>query len=73
MALILPIKIAGDASAYGIGTILSHVSPDGSERPVAFASFTLSTSECNYAQIERDALLLVFDIQHRTSTCMDVS
>ena len=60
----LPIKIAGDASAYGIGAVLSHVFPDGSERPVAFASRTLSTSERNYAQIEREALSLVFAVQH---------
>ena len=33
----LPIRIAGDASAYGVGAVIAHVLPDGSERPVAFA------------------------------------
>ena len=38
---ILPIRLAGDASAYGLGSVIA---PDGSEHPVAFASCTLTTS-----------------------------
>ena len=58
----LPIKLAGDASAYGVGAVISHVFPNGKERPVAFASRTLSTSERNYSQIEKEALSLIFVI-----------
>ena len=59
----LPIKMAADASAYGVGAVISHVLPNGSEHPVAFASRTLSPSECNYAQIEKEALALIFGIK----------
>ena len=43
-----------DASAYEVGAILAHKMPNGSERPVAFASRTLSCSEKNYSQIEKE-------------------
>ena len=32
----LPVGLAFNASTTGIGAVLSHVMPDGSERPVAF-------------------------------------
>ena len=34
----LPIQMAGDASAYGIGAVISHILPNGQERPIAYAS-----------------------------------
>ena len=38
----LPIPMAGDASAYGIGAVISHILPNGQERSIAYTSCTFS-------------------------------
>ena len=50
-----PVRLAVDASSFGLGAMLSHLSEDGEGKPIAFASRTLSHSEQNYSVIERDA------------------
>ena len=57
-----PIKIAADASQYGLGTVISHVFPNGEDRPITFALWSLSKSE-NYSQIDNEALVLVYGVQ----------
>ncbi|GFW36912.1 retrovirus-related Pol polyprotein from transposon 412 [Trichonephila clavipes] len=61
--LSLPLTLASDASPVGIGCVLSHVYPDGSERPIAFASRTFSGSEKKYSQIDKEALLIVWAVK----------
>ena len=47
-----PLKVFSDASPYGLGACLVHVMLNGNERPIAYASRTLTKPEQNYAQIE---------------------
>ena len=59
----LPLRMAGDASAYSIGAVISHIMPDGTEHPIAFVSRTLSPNKRNYTQVEKEALSLVFGVK----------
>ena len=58
-----PLKLFCDASLNGVGACLVHVMLNGEERPVAYASCSLLQAEQNYAQIEREALAIVFAVR----------
>ncbi len=57
-----PIVLSADSSSYGIGAALAHVI-NGEERPICFASRTLTTAERHYSQLEREALALIFALK----------
>ena len=51
-----------DASPYGVGAVLQQ-RKDGVLHPIYFASRSLSKAESHYAQIDREALAIVFGVQ----------
>jgi hypothetical protein len=55
------IILACDASPVGLGCVLSH-SVNGVEKPIAFASRSLSPAEQNYCQLEREGLAIVYGL-----------
>ena len=59
----LPIRVDTDASGVGLGAVISHVFSDGSERPIEYASRTLSEAERRYSQIDKEALGIVWAVQ----------
>ena len=63
----LPLRLACDASPYGIGAVLSHITDSShityEERPIAYASRTLTNAEKNYSQIDKEALAIVWAVK----------
>ena len=59
-----PIILQTDASATGLGYVLSPINADGEEHPIVFGSKKLLPREINYSAIKREALAIVKGIQH---------
>lgn len=57
----LPLVLTTDASPTGVGAILSH-KIDGEEKPIAYASRSLTSAEKNYSQLDREALGIMFGV-----------
>ena len=59
----LPLRLACDASPYGIGGVLSHLTENNEERPIGYISRTLTPAEKNYSQIDKEALAIVWSVK----------
>ena len=56
--------LSANASQVGVVSVLSHVLPDGNEKPIAYASRTLSAKDKSYLQTEKEGLGVIFGIKH---------
>ena len=46
-----------------MGAVISHVFSDNFEHPIAFTSRTLTASQQNYSQLEKEAMALIFRVK----------
>ncbi|XP_028164865.1 uncharacterized protein K02A2.6-like [Ostrinia furnacalis] len=65
----LPVTLATDASPMGFGAVLSHIMPDKTERPIAFASRSLTKAEEGYSQLDKEAAALIWGLKKFFQFC----
>nr|CAH7764203.1 unnamed protein product [Callosobruchus chinensis] len=57
-------QLIADASPVGLGAILIQLSSSGEPRVIAYGNKALSTNEKNFCQTEKEALALVWAVEH---------
>ena len=58
----LPLILTTDACDVGVGAVLSHRYPDNTEKPICFASRTLTASEKGYSALDKETLGIIFGL-----------
>ena len=51
-----------DTSLYGLAAVLSHLMDNQSNKPITYASRSLSTVERKYSQLDKEVLAIPFSI-----------
>ena len=69
----LPVILESDASQYGIGAVIFHRFPNGDERPIAYASRSLNSSEKTRVRLRRKVLPLFMGSPNFTCISSDAS
>lgn len=59
-----PFTLHVDASNVGAGAVLQQSDVDGVYHPVSFFSRKFNTYQCNYSVVEKEALALIWALQH---------
>jgi len=58
-----------DASDKVISAVLLQEDSNGDKHPIAYASKTLNSAQCNYSTTEKECLALVWGLEHFNSYC----
>ena len=56
--------VSSDASSYGLEAVIRQRQKDGTLKAVAYASRSMTKTECRYAQIEKEALATTWALEH---------